>query len=72
MFAHDQIAQQGLHVKNKKKESTMRDREFLCTECEAEFEIVHDESSPPEFCPFCGDKLSFEDDFEDEEWEEDE
>ena len=50
----------------------MRDREFLCTECEAEFEIVHDESSPPEFCPFCGDKLSFEDDFEDEEWEEDE
>ena len=32
-----------------------------CQECEAEFEVVHDTVSEPEFCPFCGSKLRYDD-----------
>ena len=34
---------------------------ITCQECEAEFEIVHDSVSEPEFCPFCGFKLIYDD-----------
>ena len=32
-----------------------------CQECEAEFEVVHDSVSEPEFCPFCASKLQYDD-----------
>jgi DNA-directed RNA polymerase subunit RPC12/RpoP len=34
---------------------------ITCQECEAEFEIVHDSVSEPEFCPFCSTKLVYDD-----------
>jgi rubrerythrin len=49
----------------------MRNREFVCDECETEFEVLHDKETAPEFCPFCGDKLTYEEEIE-EEWEEEE
>jgi len=41
---------------------------ITCQECEAEFDIVHDSVSEPEFCPFCGNKLRYDDkDIEEED-----
>jgi uncharacterized paraquat-inducible protein A len=41
---------------------------ITCQECEAEFEIVHDSVSEPEFCPFCAAKLTYDDkDIEEED-----
>ena len=38
-----------------------------CQECEAEFSVEHDEIGEPEFCPFCGSKLTYDDeDLEDD------
>ena len=43
-----------------------------CHECEAEFEVIHDSVSEPEFCPFCGFKLQYDDeDLEEDEEEQD-
>ena len=35
--------------------------EFYCEECEAEFQIIHDSISEPEFCPFCAAKMHYDD-----------
>ena len=45
----------------------MRNKEIVCEECEAEFEILHDSDAHPEFCPFCGDKLKYE--LDEDTWE---
>jgi len=45
----------------------MRNKEIVCEECEAEFEVLHDQETQPEFCPFCGDKLKYE--LDDESWD---
>jgi hypothetical protein len=37
---------------------------ITCQECEAEYEIVHDSVSEPEYCPFCSAKLRYEEDEE--------
>jgi rRNA maturation endonuclease Nob1 len=34
---------------------------ITCEECEEEFEIVCDTIVQPEFCPFCGSKLAYDD-----------
>ena len=44
------------------KERRMSDKEITCSECEADFQVVHDNITDPEFCPFCGSKLRYEDD----------
>lgn len=49
----------------------MTDKEIVCSECEAEFQIIHDAISDPEFCPFCGSKLRDTDD-DDRDWYDDE
>lgn len=46
-------------------------QEFECTECGAEFEILHDMDEAPEFCPFCASKLELDDSNLDEDWEDD-
>jgi predicted RNA-binding Zn-ribbon protein involved in translation (DUF1610 family) len=40
----------------------LSDKEIVCTNCEAEFQVVHDEVDSPEYCPFCGDKMRYETD----------
>lgn len=50
----------------------MKDKEYKCYDCEAEFDVTHDEIIPPEFCPFCGEKLTYDDKDLDEWFEEDE
>jgi predicted RNA-binding Zn-ribbon protein involved in translation (DUF1610 family) len=40
----------------------LSDKEIVCTNCEAEFQVVHDEVDSPEYCPFCGDKMRYEND----------
>jgi DNA-directed RNA polymerase subunit RPC12/RpoP len=53
----------------------LSDKEIVCTNCEAEFQVVHDEVDSPEYCPFCGDKIRYDDDEDEdidlENWEED-
>lgn len=50
----------------------MSDREFVCEECDAEFTVEYDFISTPEFCPFCGNKLSLDDsNIDDEDWYDD-
>jgi len=48
---------------------------ITCKECEAEFDIVHDSVSEPEFCPFCAAKMSYDDEDleidEEEDWRDD-
>lgn len=44
------------------KERRMSDKEITCSECEAEFQVIHDNITDPEFCPFCGSKLRYDDD----------
>jgi rRNA maturation endonuclease Nob1 len=48
----------------------MSDKEITCSECEADFQVVHDNITDPEFCPFCGSKLRFDD--PDDSWYDDE
>lgn len=48
----------------------MIDKEIVCSDCEAEFQIIHDAISDPEFCPFCGSKLRDADD-DDRDWYDD-
>jgi hypothetical protein len=57
-------------------DSKLTDKEILCTNCEAEFQVVYDGVDSPEFCPFCGDKMRYDDSDLDESldldnWEED-
>lgn len=47
----------------------MSDKEITCPSCEAEFQVLHDEVDDPEYCPFCGDKLRYED--LESDWEDD-
>jgi len=49
----------------------MKDNEFLCGSCEAEFSLIHDGIDTPMFCPFCAEKLSYNDLDLGEDWEED-
>jgi rRNA maturation endonuclease Nob1 len=49
----------------------MSDKEIVCSDCEAEFQVIHDAITEPEFCPFCGSKLRYEDDDEDRQWYDD-
>lgn len=45
-------------------------QEFECSECDAEFEILHQMDSVPEFCPFCGSKLEYDDkNLKDDDWD---
>ena len=55
---------QRVHHKSKLlvKERRMNDKEITCSECEAEFQVIHDNITDPEFCPFCGSKLRYDDD----------
>lgn len=46
--------------------------DIACQECEAEFKVVSDSNITPEFCPFCGEKLTYDDKDLDEWFEEDE
>lgn len=46
-------------------------QEFECTDCGAEFEIIHENDENPEFCPFCGSKLEFDGNTIEESWEDD-
>lgn len=43
--------------------------EFVCEDCEASYDIVHNEDSHPAYCPFCGWNNMFDSDQEDEEAE---
>ena len=43
--------------------------EFECQECGAEFNVQHEEINDPEYCPFCGEKLSYDEEV-DEDWDE--
>ncbi len=44
-------------------------KEITCLECEAEFQVVHDEVGEPEFCPFCGEKMRYEDsNLDEDDW----
>jgi DNA-directed RNA polymerase subunit RPC12/RpoP len=47
------------------------DKEYTCEECDAEFNVEYDFIATPEFCPFCGNKLSYDDGLVDEDWEDD-
>ena len=47
-------------------------KDIVCKECESEFRVESDSNVPPEFCPFCAEKLSFDDGALDEWYEEDE
>lgn len=47
----------------------MSNKEFTCTECEAEFSIEHDGIDTPMFCPFCSARLNYDDtDLDEDEW----
>jgi hypothetical protein len=50
----------------------MKAKQFICESCEEEYEIVWDNASEVEYCPFCGEiNEDWEDDEEDEdEWDE--
>ena len=50
----------------------MADKQITCTECEAEFQVVHDELDDPEYCPFCGSVLMEEKEEVEEEWDDSE
>ena len=47
-----------------------------CIECGAEVDIIHNEKSPIQHCPFCGEDIMSEEDLEEWKdemmWEEDE
>lgn len=43
---------------------------FECTGCQAEFRVVSDTDAPIDYCPYCGDIISSDDDEEDEPEEE--
>ena len=45
------------------------EKEFLCEQCDAEYEILHREKEKPSFCPFCGWQHPDEDDEEDNTWD---
>jgi DNA-directed RNA polymerase subunit RPC12/RpoP len=47
------------------------DKEFVCEECDAEFNVEYDFVATPDFCPFCGSKLVYDDRDIDEDWEDD-
>jgi predicted amidophosphoribosyltransferase len=49
----------------------MKDNEFLCDSCESEFSMIHEGNDIPMFCPFCGEKLTYNDLELGEEWDED-
>ena len=52
----------------------MSDKQITCTECEADFQVIHDGLDEPEYCPFCSAPL-FEEEYEEEyeeEWEDSE
>jgi rRNA maturation endonuclease Nob1 len=36
-------------------------KEITCELCESEFEITTQDNLPAEFCPFCGEKLTYDD-----------
>lgn len=47
----------------------MSNKEFSCTECEAEFSIEHDGIDTPMFCPFCSARLNYDDtDLDEDDW----
>ena len=48
---------------------------ITCIECGAEFDIIHNEKSPIQHCPFCGEELMTEeelDEWREEMWDGDE
>lgn len=48
------------------------DKEYMCDDCDAEFNIEYDFVAVAEFCPFCGSKLRYDDMDIEEDWEDDE
>jgi len=46
------------------------DKEYTCEECDAEFNVEHDFIASVEFCPFCGNKMQYDDSDLDEDWDE--
>ena len=46
--------------------------EIVCKECQAEMEIkyLESESGEPEYCPFCGADVLYEDDEEEDDFDE--
>lgn len=49
----------------------MKEREYTCEECDAEFDVDYDFVAEPEFCPFCSNKLVYDDHLDDQEWDDD-
>ena len=45
------------------------EKEFLCEQCDAEYEILHREKEKASFCPFCGWQQPEEDEEEDNSWD---
>jgi len=44
--------------------------EFECQECGAQFNVQHEEINEPEYCPFCSEKIVYEEDEEEPDWDE--
>jgi len=45
--------------------------DFLCEQCDSEYQILHREKDNPSFCPFCGwQKIEEDEDIDDErDWD---
>jgi uncharacterized paraquat-inducible protein A len=46
--------------------------DFLCEQCDAEYQLIHREKEQPSFCPFCGWQTQEEDEEEDDDLWDDE
>lgn len=46
-------------------------RQFICEECEEEFDVTWDDSHHVRFCPFCGELLDEDDEDDDDDWDDD-
>jgi len=50
----------------------MDEKEFVCEDCDADFNLDYDFVGTPEFCPFCGSKLEYDDkNLDDSDWDDD-
>jgi rubrerythrin len=46
--------------------------DFLCEQCDSEYQLIHREVDPPTFCPFCGWQSQYEEEDEEEDLWDDE
>ena len=46
------------------------DRDFVCEQCDAQYQLIHRELDSPSFCPFCGwQKMEEDEDEEENIWD---